>query len=53
MTPEQFKREVAYRATLSIAQSMLQRGLINEKEFAQIDTIMFEKYQPLLGGLYR
>ena len=53
MTPEQFKREAAYRATLSIAKSMLQKGLINENEYKKIDTIMFEKYHPLLGGLYR
>ena len=53
LTSEQFKREACYRATISIAKSMLQRGLINENEYKKIDTIMFEKYHPLLGGLYR
>jgi hypothetical protein len=27
------------------------KGLITEDEFCQIDTILFEKYRPLLGGL--
>jgi len=31
MTPEQFDREKAYRITLSLAKTMLKRGLIMNK----------------------
>jgi len=51
MTQEQFEREKAYRVTLSIAKTMLQNGLINEQEYKKIDTMMIEKYRPLLGVL--
>jgi hypothetical protein len=30
---------------------MCSKGLITEDEFRQIDTILLEKYRPLLGGL--
>lgn len=53
MTPEQFKSEKDYRVTLSIAKSMLQRGLITEQEYKKIDGIMLEKYRPLLDAVWR
>lgn len=37
MTPEQFEREKAYRVTLSIAKTMLKKGLITEQEYKKID----------------
>jgi hypothetical protein len=30
---------------------MLKNSLITEGEFCQIDTMLLEKYKPLLGGL--
>ena len=53
MTPEQFDREKAYRITLSIAKTMLQRELITEQEYKKIDGMMLGKYRPLLGVLIR
>ena len=35
MTQEQFEREKAYHITLCIARYMLQRGLINEREYKE------------------
>jgi hypothetical protein len=51
MSAEQFDRERFYQATISIARTMLRRGLITEDELAIIDTKMREKYAPLLGTL--
>ena len=49
---EQFKNEKLYQATMSMARSMLERGLITVAEYEQIDTIMREKYKPTLGTLF-
>jgi hypothetical protein len=51
MNKDQFDRERLYQATLSLARTMLQRGLITEDELTMIDTKMREKYKPLLGTL--
>jgi len=48
---EQFKRERQYQTTIAIVKTMLKNGLISEDEFCQIDTMLLEKYRPLLGGL--
>lgn len=48
---EQFKAERLYLMSLSVAKSMLQKGVISENEFAEIDTILLEKYRPTLGTL--
>lgn len=53
MTQEQFKREKAYHITLCIARAMFQCGLINEREYKKIDTMMLNKYRPILGSLLR
>lgn len=53
MTSEQFEREKACRITLSIAKTMLQRGLITEQDNKKIEGMMLEKYRPLLGVLCR
>jgi hypothetical protein len=51
MNSEQFKRERLYQSTIAIVKTMLKNGLISEDEFCQIDTMLLEKYRPLLGGL--
>ncbi|WP_165574430.1 SHOCT domain-containing protein [Desulfosporosinus sp. HMP52] len=48
MTTEQFDREKSYRVMLSIAKTMLQKGLITEQDYKRIDRMMLEKYRPLL-----
>lgn len=40
-----------YHAAISMAKSMLEKGLITEEEYAEIDTILLEKYRPYLGTL--
>lgn len=44
---------ICYRATMSIVKKMLDDGLINEKEYAEIDTIMAAKYGLSLSVIYR
>lgn len=34
----------AYIVTMSLAKSMLKKGIINEEEYNKIDTIMRKKY---------
>ncbi|HUM61703.1 MAG TPA: hypothetical protein PLA31_09745 [Clostridia bacterium] len=51
MTPEQMRDDMRYHATLSVAKAMLEKGLITEKEYAEIDTRLLEKYRPYLGSL--
>lgn len=51
MTHKQFEREKNYGTSLAIAKIMLAKRIINEKDYQKIDTILLEKYQPLLGCL--
>ena len=51
MDKEQFRAERLYQISLSIAKSMLEKGTISEEEYTQIDTILLEKYRPILGTL--
>ncbi len=51
VSKEQFRAERLYLMSLSVAKSMLEKGVISEEEFSQIDTILREKYRPILGTL--
>ena len=51
MSKEQFRAERLYLMSLSLAESMLKKGIISEDEFSEIDTILLEKYRPTLGTL--
>lgn len=41
-----------YRAAMSMAKSMLEQGLITEKEYGDIDKIIAEKYGVDLSNIY-
>lgn len=51
MTKEQFRAERLYQMSLSVAKTMLRKGVISEEEYSEIDTILLRKYQPILGTL--
>lgn len=51
MDKEQFRAERLYQISISVAKSMLEKGVISEKEFSEIDTILLKKYRPTLGTL--
>lgn len=51
MDEKQFRAEKMYRISLSVARSMLEKGIISKEEYSEIDTILLEKYRPTLGTL--
>lgn len=51
VSKEQFRAERLYLMSLSVAKSMLKKGVISEDEYLEIDTILLEKYRPTLGTL--
>lgn len=51
VSKEQFRAERLYRMSLSVAKSMLEKGIITSDEYSEIDTILREKYRPILGTL--
>ena len=51
MSEKEFRAELHYRMSLSVAKTMLEKGIISEDEYSEIDTIVLEKYRPTLGTL--
>jgi hypothetical protein len=51
MSEEMFNAEKLYQATMAIAKSMLENGIITAEEYTIIDTTMLEKYRPVFGIL--
>lgn len=52
MTNEQMEKENLYQATMSIAKNLLDKGVISEEEYAQIDTNFRNKYGISLSTLF-
>ena len=52
MSKKELHNDMLYHAAISMAKSMLEKGLITEEQYAIIDTKMLEKYRPLLGTLF-
>jgi len=44
MTDELRSKIIAYRTAMSIVRSMVSSGVLTEEEYAEIDTIIAEKY---------
>lgn len=44
MTNELRESITAYRTVMSVVKEMLRAGIISDREYAEIDTIMTEKY---------
>lgn len=51
MSKEQYRSDMLYQMALSVAKSMRNQNIITPEEYAKIDAILIEKYQPLLGKL--
>ena len=51
MDEKEFEAEKLYYISMSIARSMLRKGIIDEEVLAIIDTKLLEKYRPILGTL--
>ena len=52
MTREEYRNDMLYHAALSMGKAMLEKGLITPEEYAEIDTILLQKYRPYLGDLF-
>ena len=52
MSKEQMRQEKLYQVTMSMVRRMLEKGLISEEEYRQIDTMFLEKYRPVFGTLF-
>ena len=52
MTPEELRNDMLYHMALSMAKTMLEKSLLSPEEYAEIDTILLQKYQPYLGSLF-
>ena len=51
MEREQFRAERLYLMSLSVAKSMLGKGIISRDEYSEIDTILLKQYRPPLATL--
>ena len=51
MRKEQYRADMLYQVSLSVAKSMREQGLITADEYVEIDTMLLAKYQPYLGRL--
>ena len=49
---EYLKQVEAYRVAMSIAKSMLVRGIISDAEYEKIDAIMAKKHGLSLSSIY-
>jgi len=52
MTKEQLDRESRFGAAITAARAMLSKGIMTEKEYRKIDTILRRKYRPVIGSLF-
>lgn len=52
MSKEEFRNERLYQTTMHLARKMLEKGIISEEEYRQIDIIFLEKYRPVFGTLF-
>ena len=51
MRKDQYRADMLYHMSLSVAKTMRAKGLITADEYAEIDTVLLAKYQPYLGRL--
>ena len=48
---KEWNNEFQYQLTMSLVRQLKENGTISDNEYKQIDTIMLEKYKPILGTL--
>ena len=51
MSEKRFQAEELYYISISIAKSMLEKGIIDKEVFTIIDTKLLEKYRPISATL--
>ncbi len=53
MSEDLRNRIIAYRSSMAVFKYMLNTGIINEEEYAKIDTIIAQKYDVSLSTIFR
>lgn len=51
LAEKQFDRECSYRTSISIMDSLLEKGLITKQEYGQIERFLAQKFSPVWAGL--
>ena len=51
MSSEQFDREASYRGALTIVKDWLKQGVITDKEYVKLDTILARRFSPVWGAI--
>ena len=51
MTETQFRAEIRYQVAIAMAKTLLKKGLLTPDEYAAMDAILLDKFQPCLGAL--
>ena len=51
MTETQFRAEMQYQAAIALAKTLLKKGLLTPDEYAAMDAILLDKFQPWPWGL--
>ena len=51
MDSKRFEAEIRYQTTMSTAKKMLKNGVIDEKDYREIDDYFIRKYKPAIGIL--
>ena len=51
ITQKEFNAERRYQTAIIFAKKTLDEGIINKKDYAEIDTKLLEKYRPTMSTL--
>ncbi len=51
MMQEDYRNDMLYHAALSMGKTLLEKGLITQKEYSRIKEELLRKYDPYLGKL--
>ena len=51
MTETQFRAEMLYQVAIAMTKTLLKKGLLTPDEYAAMDAILLDKFQPCLGAL--
>ena len=51
ITQKEFNAERRYQTAIIFAKKMLDEGIITQKDYAEIDTKLLEKYRPTMSTL--
>ena len=52
MSHELLLREARYQSSMRMFRTLLDKGIINQGDYAEAEHLMREKYHPLLGTLF-